>query len=195
MASPDLSGGATLGMHSSDLGYYWANGYGYPKGFQYVYWTNDTLVPAWTDETPRNYTTVSRYAGLYTDHREDALAPWWATTARGTGGGIGTVSERYDMILLVGRGWAQDDAVLGYQVMVDRNKNIYNRHSLLESSGRAVEMWDDCGRDAVYDQGDPNYQSGKSYRPNHDVGCGVQPGDTALYTDHRPVGARLRIWR
>lgn len=195
MAMPDLNGGATLGMHTSDAGYYWANGFGYPIGFQYFFWTNNDLVPAWVQEDPRNYTTQSRYRGLYNDHRRDALAPWWASTGRTKDPGIASTGERYDVIMLVGKGWANDDAVLNYQVMVDRNKNDGNRHSLLENSGRAVEMWAQCNDDAVFDSDEAGYEAGKSYQPNHNVGCGTQPGDAALNTDHRPVGARLRIWR
>lgn len=194
MATPDRFGNATLGMHTRDDGYD-PGPAGWPVGFQYAFWSHPALVPAWSHEIPRNHTPFSRYSGQFTDHRKDALHPWWASTGRTETGGYGQNGERYDFVVLVGLGWSLDDAVLEYKVMTDRNRNALNSGSLMDATGRAVEMWTDCSNDSVLDAGDPDYVEGLSYQPNWDVGCGTQPGSAALKTDHRPVGVRLRVWK
>ncbi len=74
------------------------------------------------------------------------------------------------MIVLVGRGWADDDPVLGYKVL--------------------VQTCTDAGSVA---------NDARGYAPNDSLGCdddptgGTRPGAPAMHTDHRPMGARLRV--
>jgi hypothetical protein len=124
------------------------------------------------------------------------------------------------MIILVGRGWASDDAVRSYLVMQDNDK--FSTFAVMESYNEVlggVNMWP---------IGTPTLAAGKKhYRPNHELGyrhswecsphidddcecadpfpngltCEMQVdtyygkdrGDPALFTDHIPIGARLRI--
>jgi hypothetical protein len=45
--------------------------------------------------------------------------------------------------------------------------------------------WDDCSRGLV----------ASGYAPHVALGpCGTTPGSPALLSDHRPIGARLRIY-
>jgi hypothetical protein len=197
MAMPDLAGNATLGMHTRDDGYYAGTSSDWPIGFQYAFWTQAELSPVlgWNQESPRNHSSTSIYP-FTSDHRSRALHPWWASTGRTKTSTMNENGERYDMIFLVGRGWAWDDPVLEYKIMVDRNMNNYSSGSLSDNSGRAVEMWrpDDCNSGSVYDAGMSGYVAGKSYAPSWDLGCGTGPGKPAPHTDHRPVGVRLRVW-
>jgi hypothetical protein len=196
MATPDLDGAATLGMHTNDAGYFGA----WPIAFQDGSFTAAGLAPVqgWDDEAATfgslNYTDTSRYP-VTADHRSNALYPWWAATGREKMA-FGGNTERYDMIFLVGRGWAYDDPVLQYAVMSDKNANDHNAGSRLDDTGFGVEMWrpDDCNAGGVLDEGAAGFIAGTSYQPDWDLGCGTAPGKPAMHTDHRPVGARLRVW-
>ena len=183
MAMPDLNGKGSLGMHAWDDGYDGTDK-DYPKNFQYPFWTNADLPDSWESEDPPDHTVSSKY-------------PWWAATGRTKTHGM-RGGERYDMIFLVGLGWRTDDPLLEYKVMVDRNKNKFNSASLMDNTGRAVNMFGHrpaCSPNSVYRKGQEGYAAGKSYAPNHALGsCGTKPGAPALETDHRPVGVRLRVW-
>jgi hypothetical protein len=90
--------------------------------------------------------------------------------------------ERLSLIVLVGRGWAYDDAVVDYSVMSDSN-----HFSPLNPSERGVEMWSDCR-----DEGGVAADE-RGFRPRYRLGCGTGRGAPALHTDHRPMGVRLRV--
>jgi hypothetical protein len=113
------------------------------------------------------------------DHTSASVYPWWAATYRGKTGGLTGTGDRHDAIILIGKGWAYDDAVRDYKVMSDRSKVSPNN-----PSGGGVEMW--RGGDSVTD--------GAGYAPNHDLGYGTTAGKPALHTDHRPITATLRIF-
>jgi hypothetical protein len=146
--------------------------------------------------------------------------PWFSRTFRGERADAGYGGDRFDMIILVGRGWASDDAVRSYLVMQDNDK--FSTFAVMESYNEVlggVNMWP---------IGTPTLAAGKKhYRPNHELGyrhswecsphidddcecadpfpngltCEMQVdtyygrdrGDPALFTDHIPIGARLRI--
>lgn len=109
------------------------------------------------------------------------------------------------MIVLVGRGWADDDPVVDYKVMSDANYR-----SPMDPGSLGVEMWrphtllnlNSVG--AVLVQTCPDAGSvandARSYAPNYSLGCdddptgGTRPGAPAMHTDRRPMGARLRVW-
>jgi hypothetical protein len=122
--------------------------------------------------------------------------PWWAKTFRGNQSSPGYGGDRHDAIILVGRGWENDDPVRAYEVMQDSiHDGPFTRH---DAAGNpvGVEMFYDGGAGAV-----PN--SGLNYNPRHDInttcvmgtGTGTGPGRPALMTDHRPIAGRIRIYR
>jgi hypothetical protein len=133
--------------------------------------------------------------------------PWFARTFRGERADAGYGGERFDMIILVGRGWASDDAVRSYMVMQDNDR--YSPFAVMASYNEVlggVNMWP---------QGEHTLAPGKThYRPNHQLGYRYcipgaankcpqgfpetalfdkEQGGPALFTDHIPIGARLRI--
>jgi hypothetical protein len=114
--------------------------------------------------------------------------PWWSRSFRGETASPGAGNDRYDMIVLVGRGWELDDPVRSYTVMQDNDKE--NPFAVRDPSGNVlggVEMFhDESGNGGI-----PN--TGMSYNPNYSVGAGTGPGRAALQTDHRPILARLRV--
>jgi len=122
--------------------------------------------------------------------------PFWSRTFRGKTSKEFTNTldgERHDIIWLVGRGWAYDDPVLSYKVMSDST-----RVTPMNPSGRGVEMWAGTDGDAgggINDgsQGSVRDGSPLGYAPNYSL-TGRQRGKPALHSDHRPVGARVRIF-
>jgi hypothetical protein len=126
--------------------------------------------------------------------------PWWARTWRGASAGNsafptrswdvpGSV-ERNDVIILAGRGWEMDDPVRAYRVIQESNvpPNIFApapSGCAANCQSNGVSLWPGSGVN-------PN---GLDYRPRFDVGgSGTAPGSAAMKTDHRPIGATLRIW-
>jgi len=119
------------------------------------------------------------------DFSTDSWYPWWAATAQDVddsnkGGG------RFDMVVLVGRGWAYDDPVLTYRVMPHREEAAPTNGML----GGGVELGfnvDTCEGPVANGNG--------NYAPNVSVnGCGTGEGVPAIRSDHIPTGARVRIW-
>ncbi len=148
--------------------------------------------------------------------------PWWSSSWRGKTSGGWAADERFDVIILVGRGWEMDDPVVGYAVMQDNVQR--NPFSVVDGQNRVlgVEMYfgwppgcyrgsvrvDDLlacetvnpqGYTVVRTKGEfgegsvPDDEALPNYHPLHDAGNGVGRGRAALQTDHRPVGARLRV--
>jgi hypothetical protein len=126
----------------------------------------------------------------------EPMFPWWSRTFRGTTACPGQGSDRHDMIMLVGRGWASDDPVVSYTVMQDNNKP--GPFAVRDVNGDplgGVEMYE--WNSTACTPGDIKGgvpDSGTNYNPNYNVGAGVGPGRAALITDHRPIAARLRIF-
>lgn len=108
--------------------------------------------------------------------------PWWMATYRGKDPEIRKGrSDRYDAILLVGRGWAYDDPVRDYEVQWDRIGT-----SLMTGRRSGVEM-------SI--KGDLTGRVG--YRPRHNLvnpGRPTRNGDPALDSDHIPVRTKLRLF-
>jgi hypothetical protein len=112
---------------------------------------------------------------------ESVVYPWWAATHRGKTTAKNGKGQRYDVILLVGKGWAYDDPVRDYAVMSDRDDP-----SPVDPTGGGVEMY--RGADNVYD-------GGGHYASNYSLGYGTTAGKPALHSDHQPVFARLRVFQ
>jgi hypothetical protein len=111
-----------------------------------------------------------------------SIFPWWATSHRDRDFTTQKNSrdERYDGIILVGKGWAYDDPVRSYMIMSDRDDV-----SPLNPYGGGVEMW--RGANLVTD-------GGNNYAPNYSLGYGTTAGKPALHSDHLPVGVKLRVF-
>jgi hypothetical protein len=136
------------------------------------------------------------YQGLYNWNLNTAAGlnlaswyPWWAATsqnehAHDNGG------ERYDVVFLVGRGWAYDDPILSYRVLSHRDDPSPMASPMNGYLGGGIE--------AAYDVNDcvGNVADGHgNYAPNFQLrSCGVGEGSPAIRSDHVPIGARLRIW-
>jgi hypothetical protein len=120
--------------------------------------------------------------------------PWWMTTHSGTSRNGNGRNERYDGVMLVGKGWAYDDPVRDYEVMWDRG----GRNVMTGSRRGGVEM--SMKRNLV---------RGTGYKPRYPLGCisvsggsgcfetmdgSTAPGSTALDSDHLPVRTKLRIF-
>lgn len=186
MARTDAAGSLKQSMHTGDAPYVGE----VPGGYQHMWTTDPRQPPAWTS-----------WQSTHT-HAYDSAFPWWATDWRSKTSTPDKAGERLSMIVLVGRGWADDDPVLDYSVMSDSNyPSPMNPHS------RGVEMWrphiDEPLSGAVYqlctDAGSVANDA-RGYAPNYSLGCdsdpagGTNPGAPALHTDHRPMGARVRVW-
>jgi hypothetical protein len=110
--------------------------------------------------------------------------PWWAATAQNVDGGE-QGGSRYDVVFLVGRGWAYDDPVLSYKVMSHRDE----ASPMNGSFGGGVELGYDVGT-CIGNITDGN----GNYAPKVSVnGCGTGEGAPAIRSDHIPVGVRLRV--
>jgi hypothetical protein len=129
--------------------------------------------------------------------------------------------DRHDAILLVGRGWADDDPVRKYVVMhtaaqapvhrlvasprqratirIERYVPYDSPFALKDARGRVLAVdiapW---GEDEEADV--PNNSGVKHYKPQYDISASRYPKDTctqngctAFESDHIPVGARLRV--
>jgi hypothetical protein len=197
MAYTDASGDLRHGMHVG------AAGYGpddVPIGYQNSSLKDPRDSPAWIPwQDHPNYTAASAF-------------PWWAVDWRDKETSLDKTNERLSAIVLVGRGWAYDDPVLGYTVMSDSNYV-----SPMNALGRGVEMYrgtlgaidslpnDDfvCATLSAGTVADDSAAPDRlflSYVPSNSLGCdgspygGTKAGAAALFSDHRPMGARLRIW-
>jgi hypothetical protein len=136
--------------------------------------------------------------------------PWYARTFRSTRAEASFGGDRHDMIILVGKGWASDDAVRAYNVMQDNDR--YNPFTVNDDFGLPL------GGVNMYGKGNAMLTVGKpNYRPNHELGwtwceaiigpltqlicvsdyqtkmLGKNRGSPALFTDHLPIAARLRV--
>jgi hypothetical protein len=134
---------------------------------------HDTMDPLGGYQSYENWRASPNYTS-------SSVYPWWAATYRGATHRRNGKSERHDVILLVGKGWAYDDPVREYMIMSDRDDP-----SPLNPAGGGVEMW----------QSADNVTNGNNnYAPNYSLGSGTTAGKPALHSDHQPVGARLRIF-
>lgn len=121
--------------------------------------------------------------------------PYWASTYHGETSTYRNAGERHDAIVLVGRGWSNDDPVRSYVHM----------HTTTEYDS-PFAMKDDAGRVLAVDiapwgDGDvPNSSGVRHYDPQFDIHgdrysadtC-TQSGCAAFESDHIPVAVRLRI--
>jgi hypothetical protein len=123
----------------------------------------------------------------------DSWYPWWAATFQDVSKGFEEHGQRYDIVFLVGRGWAYDDPVLSYKVMPH-----YDQPSPMNGwLGGGVQLsFDSNCVGTIKDGNKPDKP--KSYAPKLKIEpCGADPpvpGDPAIRSDHIPVGARLRVW-
>jgi hypothetical protein len=134
---------------------------------------HDTMDPSGGYQSYENWRASPNYTS-------SSVYPWWAATYRGDTDRKNGKSERHDVILLIGKGWAYDDPVREYMIMSDRDDP-----SPLNPKGGGVEMWQSA--DNVTD-------GANNYAPNYSLGSGTTAGKPALHSDHQPVGAKLRIF-
>ncbi len=182
MARTDAAGSLKQSMHTGDAPYVGE----VPGGYQHMWTTDPRQPPAWTGWRSTH------------DHAYNSAFPWWATDWRDKTSTPDEAGERLSMIVLVGKGWADDDPVLDYTVMSDSNYA-----SPMNPLSRGVEMWRPHLPGVVYqlctDAGSVANDA-RGYAPNYSLGCdsnpagGTNPGAPALHTDHRPMGARVRVW-
>jgi hypothetical protein len=147
--------------------------------------------------------------------------PYWAGTYRGDSDDYDTSGshDRHDAVILVGKGWAKDDAVRSYVVMnTTAEHDEYTNGSdgqrgspfaVRDAQGRVVAVdiapsqivrYDALNRPIWSpDRDAPNAGSDGRlhYQPMYPLtngpdGC-AQPGCAAVESDHIPVGVRLRI--
>lgn len=135
---------------------------------------------------------------------------WWAATTQridgdsdidDNGDADAFGGNRYDVIFLVGRGWADDDPILTYRVMSGRNEPSHSNGGFGGGVEMGYDVWTCAGR--IPDSGQ-NYNPNFAIQPvgqqaipgGHAVppACGTGPGRPALRSDHIPIGARLRVW-
>lgn len=150
------------------------------------------------------------------------LYPYWARTYHGETSSYMSGGDRHDAILLVGRGWADDDPVRKYVLMhtaaqapihrvvgytrqrvpiirIERHVPYDSPFALKDAGGRVLAVdiapWGDDEEADV-----PNDSGVKHYKPQYDISASRYPKDTctqngctAFESDHIPVGARLRV--
>jgi hypothetical protein len=117
---------------------------------------------------------------------------WWGGTSSGGHG-----SSRHDVILLVGRGWAYDDPVKRYSTTSDTSFRSF----INDYVGGGVEILSPGDPDIFGVDLDCDYSgipdlvtTPGSYSPNFALtGQSLGEGKPTLCTDHKPVGARLRL--
>jgi len=128
--------------------------------------------------------------------------PYWARTNRGETGDQDHASaggERNDMIVLVGRGWSNDDPVRSYVVMNTTTEGD-SPFAMHDANGNVlgVDTWfsySDTDLDVPGSRSHPT--NVPHYRPNfvatdYDDGC-TGSGCAVFTSDHVPVGARIRV--
>lgn len=145
--------------------------------------------------------TFTHWEAAGTPYDVDRNYMWWAAPSSLHGG----AGSRLDTIILVGRGWADDDPVREYAVMQNMPKS-----TPLFSDDAAVEIRRYCNEDSDYPgaatericAGDQSCaETSRSYSPEFpvcdkevvDVSHLAGAGHTAVRTDHKPVGVRLRM--
>jgi len=145
------------------------------------YWTMGSEWASLPVTNPYKWVLPPQPSGLNT-------FPWWARSFKSDTSSPGAGTDRFDMIILVGRGWELDDPVRSYAVMQDNDKE--NPFAVRDANGNVlggIEMYHhDSGAGGIPD-------SGMNYNPNYSVGAGTGPGRAAMITDHRPIMARLRV--
>lgn len=172
-----------LGQHDAGTGY--AAG-GFPPGYQPYSDTRATDYRADGVQSPEAWQVTENMSGPL-DAQPPGF-PWWAATFRGKRTHPRSYSERHDLFVLVGQGWAGDDPVLNYAPMNVQNEVGSNP---LHPDNRAVAtlISTDCSNEVV------RWDSPLSYAPSWPISpCGTTRGAPALHTDHIPIGARLRVW-
>ncbi len=129
--------------------------------------------------------------------------PWWARTFRSRTLGDKGWGDRHDLVILVGKGWANDDPVASYAVMQDHVRTTPDGSCspFAVSDGAhclGVEMFHDgctTGGFAIPRPGHAVPDGNGNYRPHRAMCPGFdQEGMPAVRTDHRPVGVRLRVF-
>ncbi len=115
--------------------------------------------------------------------------PWWASSF-GDIHGSDSLTERYDVVFLVGRGWAQDDPVMTYKVLPNRQEASPANGGA--GGGVEIHFADSCAGKVTDSPVDP--LTIRNYAPMTAFGsCGMNPGAPALHSDHIPIGVRLRV--
>ncbi len=161
--------------------------YGMHDNGRYVYSTGGVYAPdpfvSVTDWRARFDNPV-----VWPDPLNSPDFPWWSSTWRGKTNGFSKRGERYDVVWLVGLGWASDDPVRVYTIMSDN----HDTRGEFTRDGGCVRMW----TGALDSLNHPNWcgsDPSKTYRPNRALCSGTDCYRAALYTDHLPIGARLRV--
>jgi hypothetical protein len=130
------------------------------------------------------------------DMTVDSWFPWWAATYQHQVDGLKNHGgQRYDVVFLVGRGWAYDDPVRSYKVMPH-----YDQASPMnDMTGGGIQLNYDYECKGMIRKGRGGQTM--SYAPKESVcsyegctQCRNDPGAPAIASDHIPVGARLRVW-
>jgi hypothetical protein len=130
--------------------------------------------------------------------------PWWTSTLTGfeDGRADGAGPERLDVVLLVGRGWSKDDPVRGYTVPpTAENPSGQIGENPMAGRGQdgrpelgAIDIRQWCELSREHNSGDLVRSHPTSYEPEFDRVCKDEPGKkVAWLSDHKPVGARLRV--
>ncbi|HTJ47712.1 MAG TPA: hypothetical protein VL463_36700 [Kofleriaceae bacterium] len=152
---------------------------GCPFHFEQVdSWKGETSTPAPGDPT------IETGAKYVVDPSQ--WYAWWAATSSGANG-----SSRLDTMILVGRGWAYDDPLLRYSTLSDSNFVSF----VNDYQGGGVELAVPSKITSTCDASDHDFvTAGGSYTPSFGIyGGTTSEGQPALCSDHKPIGARLRI--
>ena len=172
-----------LGQHDAGTGY---SASGFAPGYQPYSDTRATDYRADGVQSTEAWQVTEDMSGPL--DAQPSWFPWWAATFRGKRTHPRSYSERHDLFILVGQGWAGDDPVLNYAPMNVQNEVASNP---LHPDNRAVAtlISTDCTNEVV------PWDSPLSYAPSWPISpCGTMRGAPALHTDHIPIGARLRVW-
>ncbi len=127
-------------------------------------------------------------AGPKFDFTPSQWFAWWAgSSAYGVGDGD-YGSSRLDAIILVGRGWMKDDPLRKFMPLADVNFRSFSNNY----EGGGVEIGE-CGSGTATAPG--LVTTSDSYSPARSVApeCPSAPGSSTFYSDHKPIGARLRL--
>jgi len=146
----------------------------------------------------KDLNSLSRYLVPYANRfpliNQYTTHPWWAAT-------WWTNSHRHDAVILVGKGWLNDDPVRDYlvtQIDLDNTQDDPDRANpfrVYTDDGKPIAtcldpsptVWNNpCGIGAPYVAYAPWR---KIYGTASDIGA---PGDKPMNTDHKPIMARVR---
>ena len=121
--------------------------------------------------------------------------PWWKGTSTSGGGG----GRRLDVVFLVGRGWADDDPVQGYQTVTTAFEGVKNYTNNYTNGSIDLRNWCSDQDLVVGEYPDESYVpdflnvctlSGGT--PAQDARAANGAGALAYRSDHKPLMVRVR---